>query len=141
MSWCTIESDPGVFTELISKFGVEGLQFQELYEMEAKSLAHLEPVFGLIFLFKWKSSQQEAPRAVVDDSNVFFAKQVINNACATQAILNVLLNRDDVKLGKKLEEFKSFAQCLPADMRYCAHFLYMPMFIVYFSVYIWLLIW
>ena len=37
-------------------------------------------------------------------------RQVIENACATQAILSVLLNLNhpDIDLGSNLNEFKSF---------------------------------
>ena len=44
---------------------------------------------------------------------------MINNACATQAILSVLLNckHSDISLGPNLEEFKNFCQSFDANMR------------------------
>jgi ubiquitin carboxyl-terminal hydrolase L5 len=41
---------------------------------------------------------------------------VIQNACATQAILSVLLNlnHEDVKLGETLGDFKEFTQSFDA---------------------------
>lgn len=116
-NWCLIESDPGVFTELIHDFGVNGLQVEELWSLDAEEFKNLGNVHGLIFLFKWVKDDESRP--VVQDNRterIFFAKQVIQNACATQAILSILLNIEhpDLELGSTLSEFKEFTQSFDA---------------------------
>ena len=74
----------------------------------------MEPIHGLIFLFKWVQDDEPSGSVVKDNrlEKIFFAKQVINNACATQAILSILLNckHEDIKLGETLTNFKEFCQ-------------------------------
>lgn len=101
--------------------GVEGVQVEELWSLDPEQFENLKPIHGLIFLFKWVPNE-EISGTVVQDSRldkIFFAKQVINNACATQAIISILLNckHPDLKLGSTLGEFKEFTQTFDVAMK------------------------
>ncbi|XP_063714790.1 ubiquitin carboxyl-terminal hydrolase isozyme L5-like [Symsagittifera roscoffensis] len=115
-NWCLIESDPGVFSELIRGFGVTGVQVEEIYSLDEDSFAPLKPVLGLIFLFKIDAnSDTKSEGTLVQDNRLdemFFAKQVIQNACATQAIINLLMNakQESLDLGDNLKTFKDFTK-------------------------------
>jgi len=71
-------------------------------------------------LFKWDEKIQSEKRHYTDPSallgEVFFAKQVITNACATQAIISILMNTPGIDLGPNLTEFKEQTKDFPADV-------------------------
>uniref|UniRef100_A0A8C0VKI3 Ubiquitin carboxyl-terminal hydrolase n=1 Tax=Cyanistes caeruleus TaxID=156563 RepID=A0A8C0VKI3_CYACU len=98
--------------------GCRGAQVEEIWSLEPENFEKLKPVHGLIFLFKWQPGEEPAGSVVQDSrlDTIFFAKQVINNACATQAIVSVLLNcaHQDIHLGETLSEFKEFSQSFDA---------------------------
>jgi len=122
-NWCLIESDPGVFTELLREFGVTGLGVEEFYSLDEDEFAAKSPVHGLIFLFKWRPGDEPCGN-LSKDGSVYFAQQVINNACATQALINMMFNLDltkegmeGIKLGEILEDFRSFTQSFDPSSR------------------------
>ena len=77
----------------------------------------MAPVYGLIFLFKWNQDHKDRREVDHSNPNVFFASQVVNNACATQALLSILLNRPEVDLGEDLNTFKQFTKDFAPDMK------------------------
>lgn len=120
MSWCTVESDPGVFTSLIEAFGARGLQIQELYTLDAATIP--KPVHGIFFLFKWDRAKGKPVTTVTpaeSASDIVFLPQTISNACGTLALLHVLLNAPglDEDLGGTLRDFRSFVAPLPPALR------------------------
>lgn len=86
----------------------------------------LQPLYGVIFLFKYPTDRPYAtPDGPLDGSfdhaaseHIFFAAQTIQNACATQALLSVLMNKtDDVEIGAQMKDFREFTMALPPEFR------------------------
>jgi len=73
----------------------------------------------LIFLFKWTSDSPDPTSGGSYDSDFpgFFAHQVVNNACATLAVLNALGNIPSLKSGKPLAELFNFTQGMDPQTR------------------------
>jgi ubiquitin carboxyl-terminal hydrolase L5 len=128
--WCTIESDPGVFTELLCEIGCNGVQLEELWSLDDDTLNALNQtgeIYGLIFLFQYQlksdaEGTSETTKEMLSEEQIpeslFFAHQVTTNACATQAILSVILNQGDkIELGPTLEEFKEFTASFPPSLK------------------------
>lgn len=105
------------------------VQFEELLTLDPADLAALQPLYGVIFLFKYPTDgPYAAPGGPLDGAfdhaaaeRIFFAAQTIQNACATQALLSVLLNkasgRDAVDVGPHLADFRDFTMALPPEFR------------------------
>ena len=120
--WDTIESDPHIFTHLLRDLGVKGTEVVELLgldELSAPIQPGIKAVTGLIFLFKFVpnlplSRPATSPKA----AEMYFARQTAHNACATQALINLLLNkRDAVPIGPLLGEFYEMTSFLDPTTR------------------------
>ena len=125
--WKELESDPGVFSLLIEDYGVRGVKVEEIYDLSRKIDSK---VYGFVFLFRYVLGDRRARKAARDlisedtyvfdtdmVNNMFFAHQIINNSCATHALLSVLLNCEDVELGPNLTRLKKFSKGLDPESK------------------------
>lgn len=114
--------DPGVFTGILKELGTKGIEVEELYGLDPDLLSALHPVKALVFLFKWIGGDlaaMDGKLEMPEDPAFFFAQQTITNACASQALLNAVLNINDpdVELGEELSNLKSFSEGLDPESR------------------------
>ncbi|KAF8423780.1 hypothetical protein EV426DRAFT_601131 [Tirmania nivea] len=115
--WSTIESEPAVFNELLKNIGVRDAQVEEVYSLDEDSLNAIKPVYGLIFLFRWKSEIDPEEAEVSCPEGVWFANQVTDNLCASLAMLNIVMNCPDVDVGEHLRSFREFSRDLSPPLR------------------------
>lgn len=125
--WQELESDPGLFTLLLEDFGVRGVRVREVYDI---TQAFEDRVYGFVFLFQWTEERRARRKAMltgeafVTDKQVvksmFFAHQIVNNSCATHALVSILLNcdvDDSIDIGPTLLRLKSFSTGLDPESK------------------------
>ncbi|XP_042696640.1 ubiquitin carboxyl-terminal hydrolase isozyme L5 isoform X2 [Chrysemys picta bellii] len=125
--WCLMESDPGVFTELIKGFGCRGAQVEEIWSLEPENFEKLKPVHGLIFLFKWQPGEEPAGSVVQDSrlDTLFFAKQMKGLALSNSEVIRQVHNsfarqqmfEFDAKSSAKEEDAFHFVSYVPVNGR------------------------
>jgi len=118
--WLELESDPGLFTLLMEDMGVEGVQVEEIYDLQSEPLIEKKPCYGAIFLFRWIEDRRSRRKIVEEESlyvkdeekinQIFFAQQIVPNSCATHALVSILLNCPQVKIGDTLQNLKNHTQ-------------------------------
>lgn len=88
------------------KLGIRNIEVVEMYDIEPWAVDHLNPR-GLIFCFLWRKDSHR-PTEFDDPAaeRVWFANQLSDDACASHAILNVVLNCPDIDIGSNLRMFK-----------------------------------
>jgi len=125
-----LESDPGVFNELINLLGVPpSLHFQDVLSLDGPHLFP-RPVLALILVFP-TTDGYERQKAVEDatyeeisrgkDEDILWYKQTINNACGLYAILHALSNgiaRQLLGANSLIANIIKTCSSLPPDTRF-----------------------
>ncbi|OAX80376.1 hypothetical protein ACJ72_05296 [Emergomyces africanus] len=115
--FCEIESEPALFNVMLRDFGVKGVKVQEVVSLEDEMLEFLhKPVYGLIFLFRWKEDDPDKQESSCPEG-IWFANQTSSYACASVALLNIINNVDEIELGEELQQFKTFTMPFTPALR------------------------
>ncbi|KAH8926760.1 hypothetical protein BT69DRAFT_1278540 [Atractiella rhizophila] len=133
--WGTIESSPDVFSTLLWQLGVKGLEVEDLWSLDEELLGSLRPIYAFIFLFRWKTGAHDIPESETGETGRedydfytsgsggrYFARQTVQNACGTLALLNATLNLPSssssspgLELGELLSNLKAFSAALDPE--------------------------
>lgn len=69
-----------------------------------------QPVHALIFLFRYRTQDEQDQYSGSEQDHIWFANQVPDFACATVATLNIVNNIPGLQLGKDLRDFRDMTK-------------------------------
>ncbi|EDN95091.1 hypothetical protein SS1G_10966 [Sclerotinia sclerotiorum 1980 UF-70] len=99
--WCELESDPALFNFILREYGVKDVKVQEVLGLEDEMLQYLPyEIYPQMLEIHIDTSQENQ-----------------YNACATIALLNIIMNVPGLDLGDIVSNFKSDTQFLKPAYR------------------------
>ncbi|KAK4161666.1 ubiquitin carboxyl-terminal hydrolase [Cladorrhinum sp. PSN259] len=114
--WVELESEPQFLSEIMNAWGVTGAIVQELWSVDQEELSRLRrPVYGLVLLSKYTA--KAPPETEKTDDLPWFANQTTSNACGTYALMNIVMNHEELSLGAKLKQVKEETKDLNSPQR------------------------
>ncbi|KAF2018515.1 cysteine proteinase [Aaosphaeria arxii CBS 175.79] len=117
-SWqgfCDIESEAAYFSVMLREMGVTDVTVKEVYVVDPDCLRSdlPQPVYGIVMCYRYRHFDSHKQTQACPEM-IWFANQLpAQNSCATLALINILMNAEDVTLDDSLAEFKKFTQDLP----------------------------
>ncbi|KAI5842407.1 hypothetical protein DFP73DRAFT_480047 [Morchella snyderi] len=111
-NWCTMESEPVIWTQLLRDVGAQNTEVVEVYTIDEEGFAVVTPAHGIIFCMVFNTKYDPSEQEVVCPEGLWFANQVEDNACGTYAIMNIIMNSPDVELSTELTNFKEYSKAL-----------------------------
>ncbi|KAF3053529.1 hypothetical protein E8E11_011364 [Didymella keratinophila] len=111
--FCEIQSEPAYFSAILKDMGVRNIKIEELISLHPEYLLD-NPIpsssYGLIFLYQYRD-QGTSDQPKDASSHVWFAHQLpAQDSCATLAMINILMNNDNIEIGEHLQQFKDFTK-------------------------------
>lgn len=117
-NWITLESDPDIFTHVLRELGVKSVKFHDVYSISSEELESIPNLEGLIFCSQYASARDHGVKPSAEDLKaLWFANQTVDRACGTIAMLNLVMNINNLELGELLNDVKVRSRDLPAPLR------------------------
>ncbi|RYP69793.1 hypothetical protein DL771_005902 [Monosporascus sp. 5C6A] len=116
--WVELESEPGFFNAMLQDLGAQDFKVQEVFGLDEMALGMLsKPVHGLIFLYQYIEGPEPSQNRQQCPDHLWFANQTTANACATLALMNIIMNAEGVAFGTELQQFKDSTRSMPPAHR------------------------
>ncbi|KAI8884090.1 cysteine proteinase [Backusella circina FSU 941] len=97
--------------------GVQGIQVEELQTLGRDIIRNLRPVHGFMIIVRRKLEDAFKEDSSLTNHQLYFSNQVIHDAYAMHALLNILLNCTNIDIGPDLTQFKQFTHDFPSTIK------------------------
>ncbi|RPA95060.1 cysteine proteinase [Choiromyces venosus 120613-1] len=112
--WATTLNDAPILEYIMRQVGCDDIAVKELYSMEEEYLELEKSCYGIIFLMPYNEHYETVSGEELSTlpDGMWYSNQMADNACASYALLNILMNLKGVPLGTQLEGFREFTKDL-----------------------------